>query len=400
MRIMHIASKDLPVPAIRGGAVQLWIEKVAKELASQQSEVCVVSPWVPELSLQERADGVDHRRIRFSPAYVRFFRKWLGIDPFGYHRRIAMEAVSWRPDIIHIHGGGSSWLPYLQRYQPSTPVYIHLHNDPGLELHKWPGQDWHNVRFVACSRFIADASSKALGIPADRMQVVWNGVDVEDFIPWWQDSVARSATRSALGIPVDALVLLFCGRVAPEKGPDWLAEAALPLMRENPRVWCLFAGDYHPTPDTKGGEWYKLYAEIAGTLRLVWDRVRFTGPLPPTQMPEIFSAGDIFVGPAQNDEGFGMVYVEAMAAGLPVVACPRGGIPEFVDERVGRLVTDKVHLAVELKNLVDSTELRVVLGRAGRDRAVGNFSWSTVAANVLSVYQETLPVSLLEPVVG
>lgn len=388
MRIMHVASKDLPVPAIRGGAVQLWIDKVSRILAGyEDTEVAVVSPWDARLPEREKVGNLEHRRIRFSKPYVRVCRKWLGIDPWGYPWRVAKEAADWRADIVHIHGGGSLWLRHLRKRLPHTPIVVHLHNDPNQELHKWPWRDWTNVHFLACSSYIAEVARQGLDIPEGHISIVQNGVDIADFVPRWQDPGLRVERRQSLGIPLDAIVLLFCGRVAPEKGPQLLAAAAAPLMRCNPNLWCIFAGDFHRKLVPGKPEWYQTYTSIHASLDKVWSRVRFTGPLPSREMPSVFSAGDVFVGPAQWEEPFGMVYVEAMAAGLPVVACPRGGIPEFVDATVGRLVHNETELQACLAELISAPEIRADLARAARQRALQSFSWEAVASEVEAAYR-------------
>lgn len=392
MRIMHVASKDLPVPPIRGGAIQLWIDKVSRILAGYEgAEVAVVSPWDARLPEKEKQGSLEHRRIRFSRPYVRVCRKWLGIDPRGYPWRVAREAAGWRADIVHLHGGGSLWLPHLRKRLPHTPIVIHLHNDPCQELHKWPWRDWRNISFLACSRYIAEVSVRGLEIPEHQMDVLWNGADADDFVPRWLDEQPRRTKRQALGIPEDAVVLLFCGRVAPEKGPHLLAAAAAELMAAHPDLWCVFAGDYHDKPVAKKEEWHQTYAAIAGSLGAVWNRVRFTGALPAKDMPVVFAAGDIFVGPAQWDEPFGMVYVEAMAAGLPVAACPRGGIPEIVTQDTGCLVADVAALRAALVPLVQSADLRQRMGMAGRQRAEACFAWPVLAQQLQRFYGGLLP---------
>lgn len=387
MRVMHVASKDLPVPAIRGGAVQLWIDKMSRLLAGYQNmEVAVVSPWDARLPEWEKVGALEHRRIRFSKPYVRVCRKWLGIDPWGYPWRVAREAADWQADIVHLHGGGSLWLPHLHKRLPDVPVVIHLHNDPCQELHKWPWRDWRNIRFLACSRYIAEVSVRGLAIPENRMDVLWNGADADDFKPRWQDEQLRRAKRQALGIPEDAVVLLFCGRVAPEKGPHLLAAAAAELMAVHSNLWCLFAGDYHDKPVAKKEEWYQTYAAISASLSAVRERVRFTGALPASEMPAVFAAGDVFVGPAQWEEPFGMVYVEAMASGLPVIACPRGGIPEIVTPETGCLVADVAELREALAPLVQSADQRQRMGMAGRQRMETCFAWPVLAGLLQQFY--------------
>lgn len=390
LRITHIASKDLPVPPIRGGAVQLWIEKVGRQLAKEHS-VQIVAPWDPGQPEHETDAKLTYDRIRFGKAYTRVFRKILGVDPYGYAQRIARAASDFRPDIVHIHGGGSQWLPTLKKHLPHTPIVVHLHNDPSLELHKWRYRDWnHQVSFAACSAFIRDASIAALDLPTERCAVVHNGVDVADYSPWWEAGERRRTIRARYGIPPDARVLLFCGRVAPEKGPQHLAAAAASLMADRPDLWVVFAGDYRDQPNVAKPEWYDTYQEIHVSLAPVWNRVVFTGAHPPAEMPAIYLLGDLFVAPSTGPEGFGMVFVEAMAAGLPVIGSRKGGIPEVIAPGFGALMDDPKDLAGLLIPYLDDTGLRQISGQAARQAAKRRFDWAIVADNVTALYHTLL----------
>lgn len=387
MRITHIASKDLPVPPIRGGAVQLWIEKIASCLATRH-DVQVISPWVPELPLTEKIGNLTYTRIRFGRAYTRIFQKILGVDPLDYGSRIAEEATTFRPDVVHIHGGGSQWIPKLRKkLGRSVPIVVHLHNDPGEELHKWRYRDWQvSITFVACSHFIRQAAIQHLGISAETCKVVHNGVDTSEFFPYWERQDMRKQGRARYGIPIGALVLIFAGRVAPEKGPQRLARAAAPLMEANQNLWIVFAGGYKDQPDPRKMDWYQTYQSIKQSLANAWDRVVFTGHISPYEMPHIFISGDIFVGPAEWNEPFGMVYVEAMASGLPVVATKRGGIPEVVNSGVGELVDHPDQLTGTIAKLVDNEELRELKAHTARRRAQDSFDWSVVCQNIEALY--------------
>lgn len=390
LRISHIASKDLPVPPIRGGAVQLWIEKVGRQLARQHT-VQIVAPWDSRQPEHETDGNLTYDRIRFGKAYNRVFRKILGVDPYGYPQRVARATANFRPEVVHIHGGGSQWLPVLRKSLPRTPIVIHLHNDPGLELHKWRYRDWGDqVSFAACSTFIRDASIAALDLPAERCAVIHNGVDVADFTPWWQADERRREMRARYGIPEDARVLLFCGRVAPEKGPQHLATAAAALMADLPDLWVVFAGDYRDQPNAAKPEWYDTYQDIRTTLAPVWNRVVFTGAHSPAEMPALYLLGDLFVAPSTGPEGFGMVFVEAMAAGLPVVGSRKGGIPEVIAPDFGGLMDDPNDLAGLLAPYLDNPELRLASGRAARQAAEQRFDWAIVADNVDALYRTLL----------
>jgi len=392
IRLSHIASHHLPVPPIRGGAIQLWIDEVAKRLAAKY-DVQVVSPADSQLPLRESNGRLTYQRIRFGRAYVRIFQKILGMDPFPYGERIARTVQSFQPDIVHLYGGGSQWLPPLRkRLGDEIPLVIHLQNDPGDELHKWRFRDFsRSVIFVACSQYIKETGIKYLGIEPRNCYVIQNGVDVTGFTPWWERPDIRSEVRKRYGIPEDACVLLFCGRVAPEKGPQHLARAAAGPMGRIPDLWVVFVGDYKSRLDEGKPEWYDTYEAIRSSLEKVWERVVFAGFVPPSGMPRMFGLGDIFVGPAEWAEPFGMVYVEAMASGLPVIATRKGGIPEIISPSVGILVKDPDELASAIHKLVIEKELRRSLGREARRMAEQSFDWSVICKKMETFVEKILP---------
>lgn len=391
MKVSHVGSKDLPIPPIKGGAVQLWIDKVSRALARTRM-IQVISPWDPALPLHERHGMLCHDRVRFGRTYVRMFQKILGVDPYNYAKRVSRQLKAFSPRIVHIHGGGSMWIRPIRKAVGSEPrIVVHLHNDPGNELHKWCFREWDpRTVFVGCSRFICRAAERSIGVRADNCHVIDNGVDTNEFRPWWEQLDTRHAIRQRYGIPPDATVLLFCGRVAPEKGPQHLANAARQLMGKHPDLWVVFVGVYRDAADPRKRDWYDTFQLIHTHLEDAWNRVVFTGALPPSQMPEMMAMGDIFVGPAEWDEPFGMVYVEAIASGLPIVATRRGGIPEVVDRSAGLLVDRPGDLSEALTQMVANPPQRLSLGRSGRALVVRRFDWSVVAGS-LEAFYDSLP---------
>jgi spore coat protein SA len=109
-------------------------------------------------------------------------------------------------------------------------------------------------------------------------------------------------------------------------------------------------------------------------------------------MPDAYLLGDIFVGPAQIEEGLGLVFLEAAAAGLPVIATAMGGIPEVVrDGETGLLLKQKDdvrELAEKILDLLRQQALRKRLGQQGREWVLNNFSWERIAGDLEKVYDE------------
>jgi glycosyltransferase involved in cell wall biosynthesis len=120
--------------------------------------------------------------------------------------------------------------------------------------------------------------------------------------------------------------------------------------------------------------------------------VVLTGFIPPARIPEVYLLGDVFVAPSQIEEGLGMVFLEAAAAGLPAIATRQGGIPEVVRDGETGLMLDKKdddrELADKILALVWHQEQRKKMGRQGREWVKENFSWEKIAQRQEEVYEE------------
>jgi spore coat protein SA len=121
-------------------------------------------------------------------------------------------------------------------------------------------------------------------------------------------------------------------------------------------------------------------------------RVVLTGFIPPDDMPRAYLLGDVFVGPSQIEEGLGLVFLEAAAAGLPIIATRQGGIPEVVrDDFNGLLLRrkdDDAELAEKIIELLGNAPLRQRLGQQGREMVVANFTWEKIARDLEEFYDE------------
>jgi glycosyltransferase involved in cell wall biosynthesis len=157
-----------------------------------------------------------------------------------------------------------------------------------------------------------------LGVPGDKVEVVGNGVDANKFHP-----VDRAVCRQALGLALDAPVLIGVGGLVERKGFHRVVEVLPSLIQHFPALVYLIVGG----PSAEGNNQAELEAQVA---RLGLEpHVRFLGTRKPEELSEVLSAADVFVLATRN-EGWANVFLEAMACGLPVVTTDVGGNREVV----------------------------------------------------------------------
>lgn len=204
-----------------------------------------------------------------------------------------------------------------------------------------------------------------------------SGVDLERFRA---DDAARTRVRDELGVPQQACLLLFVGRLNRDKGVLDLAQAFARLARDHDDVWLAMVG-----PDEAGIG--AQFGNACGDARVRVRRVDYT-PTPEQYM----AAADVFVLPSYR-EGFGSVVIEAAACGVPAVASRIYGLTDAVEEGVTGLLhpagdTDALHDA--LAHLCGDHALRARMGAAAHARACGDFSMAAVTAALLAYYEKIL----------
>ena len=195
------------------------------------------------------------------------------------------------------------------------------------------------------------------------------GVDCGRFAPILGDE--RSSARRQLGLPDDALLVVSVSRLVPRKGMDVLIEASAALARQHPELIVAIAGD---------GRDRRRLRRLAARLGAP---VRFLGRVSDRDKAVLLGVGDVFVMACRNrwggleQEGFGIVFLEAAAAGLPAVAGDSGGAAEaVVDGETGFVVDrprDPAAVATALRPLLDDESLRLKMGAAARDRVEARF---------------------------
>ncbi|MGI8684236.1 MAG: glycosyltransferase family 4 protein [Acidimicrobiales bacterium] len=237
------------------------------------------------------------------------------------------------------------------------------------------------VHLVAAGGYPAAEARRAARGAVPPVTLVPPGVDGERFRPSTDEG--RAKARADFGLPEGADLVVGVSRLVPRKGMDTLVRAAALLAPGRPELVVAVAG--------QGRDMQRLHRLAAGTVA----PVRFLGRVPDDRLPALYGCADVFAAPCRSrwrgleQEGFGIVFLEAAACGVPQVAGDSGGAAEaVVDGETGVVVrrpSDPASVAAAIAGLLDDPVRRRAMGAAARRRAVEHFSYDRLAARLSGV---------------
>lgn len=373
MKVALVSPYALDVP----GGVQAHVVALASALRDQDHEVTVLGPGGSAAGdgRDPRDDSVDlggHLRVPFNGSVAP-----VALDPRAARRtRRALDRLG--PDVIHVHEPLVPWAGLAAATSDAAPVVgtFHAWSDASRLYRAARPVARRVLDHLAVSLAVSDAAAHyhagALGRSPSHFRVVPNGVDVARFA-----DAAPLADLADAGRPT----LLFVGRLERRKGLEPLIRAFTRLKSDRPDLRLLVVGN--------GPERARCEAMLPPRLR---QDVTFLGRIDDEDLPRAYATADLYVAPALGGESFGIVLLEAMAAGRPLVASDIPGYRSVAtDGRQGRLVPpgDPVALADAIAALLDNPVLRDAMAADGR-RSVAAYDWARVAARVADTYRGAL----------
>ncbi len=235
-------------------------------------------------------------------------------------------------------------------------------------------------KIIAVSKAVKQFMSHIVSHPK-KIEVIPNGVDLERFI---FPSNTRKL-RKELNLPLDVPIILFVGRLSIRKGIHILVDAFKHVVKEFPEAKLLIAG--------KG--FLREYLRYKVRANNIADKVEFLGYISDDELIKLYAASDIFVCPSIFAEAFGIVILEAMASGKPVIATKVGGIPEIIDHEVNGLLVEPNDTG-ELRNAIirllsDKREMNRI-GRNARKKVEEVYDWNKLVFRILEVYEEVMTI--------
>jgi len=403
---VHTSPLDQPGTGDAGG-LNVYVVEVASRLAQAGIEVEIftraAASGLPPVV--EMAPGVLVRHVvsgPFEELPKEDLPGQLCTFTNGVLRAEAARAPGWY-DLIHSHYWLSGQVGGLVKERWGVPLVHNAHTLAKVKNALLAEGDAPEpgARVLGEEQLVAEADRLVANTPtearelvelydagADQVAVVEPGVDLDRFRP--MPAAARRAARARFGLPLDADVVAFVGRIQPLKAPDVLLRAAAELRRRElstgRRLIVVVCGG----PSGTGLARPTALMELASQLGIA-DAVHFLPPQPRGALADLYRAADLVAVPSHN-ESFGLVALEAQACGTPVVAAAVGGLVTAVRDGISGVLVDDHHpqsWARAISNLLAEPTRRELLA-AGAVQHAHQFSWNRTACGLLGVYREAM----------
>ncbi|MHB8843012.1 MAG: glycosyltransferase family 4 protein, partial [Candidatus Aquicultor sp.] len=365
-----------------GGGMQTHIFGLLSELDRSKFEPIVLSPAAPKLFSFLNDLGISTFEVEMADS----------ISPkvdYRSARSVADVLRRVRPDIIHVHGNKAAVVGWMASYMHKVEHMVTtVHNfpsnlNPSSTYYPMARQANKMIlnradRLIAVSSEIRRCLEDEVGIAPRKIDVIPNGIDMNDWEVYRigdkgavdSDNKRTGADgKKKLGLPKDAVVLGAVGRLVPFKGHGVLLQSMARVVANHPNAYLVIVGD-----GPLRGELENQANELG-----LSDHVKFLGFV--DEPGRYMAALDIFVLPSIK-EPFGIVILEAMALGLPVVATSGGGVPDIVTDGVSGLLAtpeDAGSLADAIEKMLADKDLREKLALNGSQLVNKNFTITSMA---------------------
>ena len=346
---------------------------------------------IPDPAAAEQAKALRHTRMLYvaRPRGARrywplvFIERCFGIaapyDPWYQKVQLSLALELPPPDLIVAEGGNLTQCSAISRMFGRGRCLAHLHGQTACSH----TMDDIYGGVLALSEFIRDDYLKTSSLDRQHAYILHNCIDTARFTPGAPDA----ALRASLGFAPEDFVVLFCGRLEPDKGIHKLLEAMAAV--DDARCKLLIVG----SPFFGRTQSSPFLRKLEQQAHALGDRVRFTGYVPNENLPDYYRLADLVCVPTLVEEAAGLVAVEAMGCGRPVLATRSGGMPEYLQGSQAILVDRGPELAAQLswaiRMLHEHPDLCAQMGAAGA-RAAQRFSTAAFYETFLHIVYDFL----------
>lgn len=374
MKIAHINIATLDVLHPRGGAIQRRVLEIARQQTLMGHEVTILSVGPRRQSLR-----IGHVDVWHIPCTI--IRGPMRHLEFQVKVTCDLRRLDKAFDVLHFHSEPEAAVTCASVQTPKVLTYDNYLFRGGRQTPLYLGYQYALNRFDALlpvSQYCREGSIQYWNLPREKVKVVYNGVNLEQFAP---DLYSGHAEREGNGLK--GPVVLYVGRVCTQKGTDVLLEAMRILKTSGCQAQLAVAGPIGQFGTVTDDDFWQQRIEAIGG--------KYLGAVDETRLAGIYNMADVFVMPTKELEMFGMAAVEAQACGKPVIASDHGGLRETVPlECGGRFpVGDSAGLAQQIDRLLKDRFMYDECAKFARQNA-SRFSWERICTSLEEVYQTIL----------
>ncbi|MEM2914020.1 MAG: glycosyltransferase family 4 protein, partial [Candidatus Bathyarchaeia archaeon] len=364
-------------PRIVGGIAR-HCAGLSRALAKEGHEVHVFTLDFPGTPMFEDVEGVKVHRVRTELGHPNFLT-WTFLFNHFIEKQVAMLSHHVDFDIIHIHDWLTAQVGISTKHFLDKPLVSTVHSTEvgrAQELHNpdsytIDGMEWwmtyESKRIIVCSDSMKWEIHNHFHLPLDKIKKIPNAVETEKY----EKNLDRGAVRWRYGVSFHEKLVLFIGRLVPQKGVEYLIQAVPSIARNHPETKFIIVGD----------GWSKAYLEGLAASTGHNDKIRFVGFVSDSDMTDLTMCADVLVIPSVY-EPFGIVALEGMAAGVPVVATNVGGLAEIIDhDKTGILVYSRnpESIAWGVNKVLSNSGYSQWLTQNAKRKVKEIYSWENVA---------------------
>jgi len=399
---MRVAMVSWEYPPLVVGGISPHVEGLSRALVAAGHDVAVLTLHHRDAPADAVVDGVRVLRAGIELPWIPEDNFLARMASANHHIvQLRTKLMPWWPDLVHAHDWLVAWAGDTLRDLWGVPMVATVHaTERGRNGgHVPPGQpaaisaaEWwltYQARqVIACSQFMVDEVVDAFAVPRDKVSMVPNGVDADVWAPprssHHDDGAAGDGNGAGNGVGDggDGPLIVAWGRVVHEKGFQTLVDAAARLRSDVPGLRVVIAGR---------GPYLDELRQIAHRSG-VDGTVSFAGFVPDAELRALLHQARAVVIPSYY-EPFGIVALEALASGAPLVAARSGGLAEILDGNDAALLFpagDATALADCLRRVLSDPGLAAKSQAAGDALVRGRYAWPAIAEQTTAVYERTL----------